>query len=272
MKHPILLAALLSLLVTTACNSSDNDAPEWGTYPESATYATTRIVENLEDEDQDEYYFEMGSGIKLFLTDNAMSSDYDFVEGERVVIYYTVLEDYSDQDSADKKQGSLYDCDYGMRLFNLFTVKTSQSIVISNDDENEAVANHSISYIYGGNYLSIGYGYINMVAALKAEDHDDSKLYLAKNLADMPDDDDIKEEYLYLDLRYDRGTAESTGTTLEQYVSLSLEDFEEELAGKEGVMLRLRTLNSGTFYVELTFSEDERRLVTSASRSAGSML
>ncbi len=258
MKRSILFTTLLSALLFVSCDlGGQTNAP--GSYADSAAYVTTHIIESEEEDGEDKYYFETGNGYKFFLTDNAMTYEFDFVDEQRAIIYFALIEEY---DEGSELEGAAYDCDFGLRLFSAYEVHVSQSATVESEEESEAIPDHAISYIYD----SVGYAfdYINMVAGVRADDLDDINFYLVENLYE--ESEGSKEGYLDLELRYDRATKEAMGNTYDQYISLDLKPFAEQLKGKKGVMLRAVTLNSGTIYITIDIKEESERIAAPASR------
>ncbi len=262
MKRPLLATTLLSALLFTSCEL-DNNASAPGTYPDSAAYVTVEITENLAgDEEEDVYIFETDNGITLFLADDAMSYNYDFTDGERLIIYFALIEKY---DEGSEAEGAAYDCDYGLRLFRLYGVHLSESVTVESEEQSEAIADHAISYIYDS--IGYSYDYINMVAGIRADDLDDVRFYLVENLAEESGKDE--EGYLNLELRYDRGTDEAIGSTYDQYISLNIEQFADQLEDMEGILLRAVTLNSGTIYIKIDIDkeQEEEKVAEPTSRT-----
>ncbi|MFI3285221.1 MAG: NigD-like C-terminal domain-containing protein [Rikenellaceae bacterium] len=256
MKHPFLLTLLLSVFTLTSCNS-DSDSPEPGTYPDSAAYVVTQITQNLEDETAEEYIFLTDKGDKLFLVDNQLAGDYEFADLSRIIIYFAIIEDYS-KEGNEELEGAAYDCDYGVRLFSLNEVLSSETAIVTTEEESDAIADHAISYIY--NSISVDENYINLAAGLRYDKLANIKLYLVENLSTDPEESE--EGFLNLELRYDRGTDEAMGSTYDQYISLSLADFKERLEDMDGIILRAVTLSSGTINIKLEKSETKSRVST----------
>ncbi|MFI3263777.1 MAG: NigD-like C-terminal domain-containing protein [Rikenellaceae bacterium] len=250
MKHNFLFAALLASLTFVSCN--DNQEREPGSYADKGAFASLKVVESLEDAEENVYYFVLDNGTKVFLADNPIGAKLDEANDERVVIYYALIEDYSEAES-ETLPGASYDCEYGLRLFNIKRVFVSESATVNTEKESEAIADHALSYVYDS--FTYSNGYINLLAGMKADKIDEVKLYLVENLSEEPDQTD--EDYLNLELRYDRATDESMGYTYEEFASLSLEQFQDQLADKKGVMLRMITLKSGTTFVKIDIENDQ---------------
>ncbi len=266
MKHLLLFATLISSLLFTSCND-EKESLIPGTYPDTASYAVTRVVEDLENEDGLAIYFTLDNGKDLFLSDDQLAVDYGYSNGQRVVIYYAVIEDYSTDEGA-ALEGAAYECDYGVRLFGIRKVYTTEAATVTTQEESDAIADHAVSYIY--NSVTTSNGYINMVAALRADKMENIKLYLVENLNDEPELS--AAGYLNLELRYDRGTTEAMGSTYEEYVALDLAPFATQLEGKKGVILRAITLNSGTINVKIDIDEDDNISRTINSNKASTPL
>ncbi len=263
MKQNLLFATLLSALTFVSCNESV-EPQEPGTYPDKASYASISVIESKEVENEELYYFTLDNGDKMFLVDNPKEIDLESANHERIVICYAVIEDYSAEGS-ESLEGASYECDYGVRLFETVEVFLSESVTVETEDESDEFADHALAYLYDSFIYSNGY--INILAGIKADKLSDVKFYLVENLSEEADK--TEDGYLNLELRYDRGTDESIGSTYEQYVSLSLEQFQEQLEGMEGVLLRVKTVSSGTGFAKITFEEeDDDSRAVSVTRSA----
>lgn len=264
MKPATLIAAILGLFVFISCNAGD-DTPEPGSYADSAAYATIYLIDSAEatddeddseddsedNSDEEKYYFKTDNGIKLFLVDNTITAKYDLVEGKRIIIYFSAIEDYS-KEGNETLEGALYGCDYGLRLFGVREVHASTAAVVTTEEEEDAIEDHAISYLY--NNISFGGNYINLLLGARADDIDDVRFYLVDNQFEAPSKS--YEGYLNLELRYDRGTDEAMGLTYEEFVSLDVTPFEEQLEGMDGVLLRVVTLNSGTVYIKVDIKDE----------------
>lgn len=261
MKHNLLFATLLSALTFASCN--DNvDTREPGSYPDRAAYVSITAIESKEVENEEVYYFTMDNGDKLFLVDNPENVDLESSNHERIIICYAVIEDYSAEGS-ESLDGASYECDYGVRLFETVDVSLSEAVTVETEDESDEIADHALAYLYDS--FVYGGGYINILAGVKADKLANIKFYLVENLSEEADE--TEDGYLNLELRYDRGTDESIGSTYEQYVSLSLDKFQEQLEGMDGILLRVKTVTSGTGFAKITFEDDDSRAV-SVMRSA----
>ncbi len=262
MKQNLLFATLFSALTFVSCNDN-GEAQEPGTYPDKAAYVSITVVESKEVEDEELYCFTMDNGDKLFLADNPLNIDLSEENPERIVIYYAVIEDYSEEGS-ESLAGASYECDYGIRLFDKKEVYLSESATVENKEESELISDHALAYLY--NSFSYGNGYINILAGIKADKLEDINFYLVENLYEDPEKDE--PDYLCLELRYDRGTDESVGTTTEQFVCLGLDAFKDQLEGKAGVLLRVLTATSGTGYAKIDIDTDADSRAISVMRSA----
>ncbi len=258
---------LFAAFAFASCDLND-DKLEPGTYITNILYATTFIVEDTANDDEEICYFEVDKGTKLFLADNRLSSKYTLTDGQRVVLYFTPIEDYS-QEGSESLEGAAYDCDFGIRLFGIRNVFMGQCVTVTDQEENEAIVDHALAAIspqitVTGNYI------ITLYAAIQADDTDDVKFHLVENKAEEAKNSE--EGYLDLELRYDRGTDQEVGYTYEEYISLDAEPFAELIDELDGVRLRVLTKNSGTVYFKLDFPKDDERNISSTSVPAKSLI
>ncbi|MFR9504220.1 MAG: hypothetical protein SNH73_07230 [Rikenellaceae bacterium] len=239
MKKIIYLTSVLSMLLFTSCDFLDSgDSGE--SYADSVAYATTHVIDNIYDATIDEYYFSVDAGPSILLLDEDLSIGYTFTEGERVVIYYTLTEDYTTA-SGKLLEGAAYNCNYGMKLFGVEGVLISESVTVRTEEEYNALPSDELSYISE----SVGYsnGYINLIASFTADDINDVKLYLVEDLTMSSEDQEVG--YLYFELKFDRGIDTSGSKTYEKYISLSTADFDYLLNGINGIVLRATTVSGG---------------------------
>ncbi len=239
MKHLFSLLALFALLTLGSCDLGD-DSQILGTYADSAAYLTIHEVDNIDNSDQKEYYFTTDNGVKIFLSDNAMESDFTFYDGNRIIGYFSLIESYSDEAGA-LLEGAQYGCEYGMRLFYVTDVYIAESVAwSSNGVQQPAYTNDEISYIYD----SIGYyyDYININLGVSATSLTDIKFYVVGNASATTAEQE--SGYLNLTLYYESGIKEgSQTTTSEIYLSLDLSLFASQLEGMKGVILHTTTSN-----------------------------
>ncbi len=249
MKLQLSLLTLFSALLMSACNPSSS-APEHGTYPDTACFATLSIEEEIEDSTEEKYILTTDKGIRLFMVDNKVTGKFEHEDGDRLVIYFAVIEDYSKKESDGDDtvlEGSLYNCKYGIRLFDVTRVQVAENIVVETEEDSDKYNDHALSYLYDS--IKYSDGYINMMAGLRADDINKVKLYLVEN--NSTDPAQSAEGYLNLELRYDRGSNEAVGSTYNEYVSLDVSDYADRLSDMKGVLLRIVTSKSGTIHIKI---------------------
>ncbi len=249
MKRLFLLPLLAVATLFTSCDKETNSQ---GTYPEYVAYATTLLVEEptLSDEDSDdddddekEYYYVLDNGTKLLLGDDSMLITYKPEEEQRIILYYSIIEEFEDDAEYDAS----------IRLFGVNYVLVGEGATVDTDEESLEIADHALTYIYSN--ISVSNNYINLVGAYQADVPSKVKIYVVENNA--KESDKQEEGYLNLELRYDRDGDEAIGSTYEQYMSLDISSFATQLEGKEGIILRAKTVKSGTVYLKIDIDEDE---------------
>ncbi|MFI3324045.1 MAG: NigD-like C-terminal domain-containing protein [Rikenellaceae bacterium] len=245
MKHLFLIASLFSLVALTSCDLGD-DSQVSGTYADSAAYLTACVVENIDDATKKEYYFLTDYDTKIFLADNQMTTTVAFSEGQRIIGYFALIESYLD-DEGSLLEGAAYGCDYGMRLFDMSEVYTSESITVTTDEEEALLPDQSLLYVYDS--VGYSYDYINFTAGVMCENLGNMKLYLVENLSQFTTI--LTTDYLNLELRFDSGSEDGVGTQSDVYISLDTSDFAEQLESKNGIIVSVPTTNSGTISIQV---------------------
>ncbi len=247
MKHLFLIASLslLTLVALTSCDLGDSSQTS-GSYADSATYLTACVVENIDDATQKEYYFLTDSDVKIFLADNVMTTNVAFSEGQRIIGYFAIIESYLTEEGA-LLEGAAYGCEYGMRLFDISEVYTSESITVTTDEQEALLPDQSLLYVYDS--VGYSYDYINFTAGVMCQNLGNMKLYLVENLTSL--NGSVTDDYLYLELRFDSGSEDGVGTQSDIYISLDTKDFAEQLEDKSGIIVSVPTENNGTISIQV---------------------
>ncbi len=233
------LFALATALFATSCDKNDNN---WD-LPEGYGYVTVMKgnIDPASDDDSDdttetEVYFQFDSKDTFVVTENISRLDLDDLEeGQRLIAGVTLTE------STD----GIYD--FTAKLYEVIGVLVGNNVTVTTEEESDAIADNQFSMI--ATDISLTKGYLNFLVYFESENIGDVDFNLVTNTFDEPAETD--EDYLNLELRFDRASDESVGPKYERYLSFDMESYRELLADKDGILLRVKTLKSGTITVKV---------------------
>lgn len=218
-KLGLLLFAALGMVLFVACNDSDGD------YPQRSAFATVKTLEN------NDYYFVLDDQTTIYPSDKSRIGSYNAKDDQRVIIAFTLLRDGIDG------------YDYNMAIYLIQNIYSGETVVIKTQDELEALADDQTSYLGAnieGDFLNVGVGF----SASDLKKHQ-FKLVLNEVPAEEVQDSDISDKYQTLELRRD-ANGDNGGYNYENlYVSFKLDEFKEQLDGKQGIILRVNTRFNG---------------------------
>lgn len=222
MKNFTLAISLLASIILVSCKNDDynNDIQR----PDVAAYATAALTE-----DGDDFYYIFDSGKTAYVEDGSYVGKYFPEDGQRSIICFDWSED------------TMEGYDHSIILFDVTHIFLGESLVVETEEELDAIPDNSFSFIYKD--MSLTESHLNIIANFMTQNIEQSEFYLVEcpEAAEYGKDDD----YLYLELRFKRGGAESYAPRHERYISFKTAPFEEQLEDKKGIILRMRTLQSG---------------------------
>lgn len=238
MKKLILMsAAIATAIFTTSCDKmgqgSDLDLPSLYVY---ATVCDDPLNEV-------ECYFKTDADVSFFISENRSTTALSSLEeGDRVVAGV----------KAEKLEDSRFD--NSAILYRVFPVVVGSCETVEDGDQSDALADNKLDFVL--NDFNISNGYLNMYVGYSTDDTASAKFVLVENLASDPAT--TVNGYLNLELRYDDAEADSDSDdykSYENYLSFKLEDFSSQLEGKDGIVLRINTVKSGTTNIKITSSD-----------------
>lgn len=235
MKKILLICALVTALATscvkknvgptefkstymlTVCESDDQ---EFGLYFESDTHETLRVIANNTTQDLTE-----------------------LENGARIAVLGIV-----DKSTTD-------DFDYTIEVFNIFDVIEGEYVAVDDAEADAAIADDNLSYIFSS--VGLYKGYLNMLVGYKTADVENVKFRLVTNNVTEPET--TEEGFLNLELRYDDASSDddadvkatTSAKEYDDYLSFDLEPIRDLLEGKDGIILRIKSVKSGTKYIKL---------------------
>ena len=214
------LAAFVLLLIAMPVLQSCLD--DWNDDERSSlTIGTVRII------DGKDYYFALDEGTRMFPGDTAQVNNYTLVEGQRAFVYFNLLD--------EKVDGY----DYNAKINHVENILT-KDIYFMPAEKADSIGDDRINITnmwITGNYLNIQY-------QLYHSNSNDKKHMLNLIVNETSDGKNDKEGYVTLEFRQNAYDDEPLmpGQGL---VSFKLDKIEEQIEGKKGLNIRVRTLYDG---------------------------
>lgn len=231
------LFAASAAFATSCDNNNDWDLPNLYTY---ATVMELDDTETTSTTEGSNIYFQRDNGETFNIAENKSIINYSKLDaGTRVVAGVTLYE--SDNAAFDNSAD----------LYELYSVFVGTNEIVTTEEESDAIADDTFDFI--ATDVSLTLGYLNLFVGITAKDTDDIGFYLVENLI-VNETDDSDGDYLALELRYDSAGAEGSGSTYSTYVSFDMSSFEEKLEGKDGIILRAKTLKNES--IDITIESD----------------
>lgn len=222
----IALVALLSITpIFQSCLNTDSDEDMIVTCPDSGLFSmgTVKIPDANMPRD---FYFALDNGAKLFPGDTTLVKNYIAIDNQRVFVGYLRME------------GLISGFDVNGRIFSLENILTKDIIALTKENA-DSIGNDDINLttrILNEDFLTLEYQYFG--SGDKNKKH---MLNLVENLTDTKDSD---QEYVCLEFRHnaydDPPLKAGPGV-----VSFKLENIREQMKGKKGLKIRVKTIYDG---------------------------
>ncbi|MCD8079375.1 MAG: NigD-like protein [Bacteroides sp.] len=224
----------LCLIVATPFFTScldDNDDPAYGISSEMQL-STVRLLDN------DQFYFEFDDGNTLYPNDGSVLRNYDAQDGQRVFVYYDLLE--------EKVDGYTYHGD--IRLIQNILTKNIIPLTEETEDSIGDDRINAIEILIAGGYVNISFQYYGT--------HTEDKKHML-NLVQNETIEYPESDYIPLEFRHnaynDYPSRIGWG-----YVCFNLETIEELMEQKKGFEIRINTINDGIIYQRIDLKKDSR--------------
>ena len=199
---------------------------------------------NMISQDSKDFYFTLDDGKKMYPSNGQGWNGADFADGQRAFVMFNELEE------------PVGGYDYNVQVKQIKEILT-KDIVTMDDEENteEKIGDDKINATYmwinkDKKYLTIEFQYYGT--------HSKDKKHFLNLVINNPvpaptaDEEDAEDEYINLELR--QNSAGVYPQTLgEGDVSFELEEIKEEMEGKNGLGIRVRTLYGGIKTYEVKF-------------------
>ena len=231
MKKFKFIAFIFAIMTTTLILQScldDNDGP--------ADLLVISTINKISQDSKD-FYFTLDNGEKMYPNNGQEWNSAEFAEGQRAFVIFNELET------------PVNGYDYNVQVKQINEILT-KDIVEMDDDENteEKIGDDKINTTdmrinKDNKYLTIEYQYYGTHSA-------DKKHFLnlvindKEETAPTADEGNAEDEYINLEFRHnsERDSPDHLG---EGYVSFKLDKIEEQIEGKKGLNIRVRTLYDG---------------------------
>lgn len=231
-KFKITLNAFLLLVITMPLLQSCLD--DWDDRERSSlTIGTIRIIEGKD------YYFSLDDGSKMYPSDTAYINNYALTEGQRAFIYFNLLD--------EKMDGY----DYNAQINHIENILT-KDIYSMPEEKADSIGDDRIN----ATNLWITGDYLNIQYQLFHNDNPEKKHMLNLVINEASDGKNDKEGYITLEFRHNAYKDEQRllGTGL---VSFKLDKIANQLEGKKGLNIRVRSLYDGKRYITVNLKDKE---------------
>lgn len=222
----------MAVLAFTSCND-DYD----GDYPRYRPLITT--VRTLDGSD---YYLERDNGETLYPSDKTYVQNYKAEDNQRVVILFNLLE-------------KIPDYDYSIKLYDIENIFTGTSKTVNEaselDELGDAPTGFSVPY---EEYCNLTHKWLTLSVVYAVSDNSKHSFTLIVNNVDTPET--TNEGYLDVELRHNAG-GDTAGPDHRFYISFDLSGIADQMEGKKGVTLRIKTRENGTHYLKLDLPREK---------------
>lgn len=221
----------LLLLTTMPMLQSCLDDDWNGSTASSLAIGTVRIV------DGKDYYFALDEGTKMFPGDTTRVNNYALVEGQRAFVYFNLLD--------EKVDGY----DYNAQINHVENILT-KDIYFMPAEKADSIGDDRINITN----MWIADNYLNIQYQLYYSGNPDKKHMLNLVVNEASDGKNDKEGYITLEFRQNAYDDEPNipGPGI---VSFKLDKIADQMAGKTGLNIRVRSVYDGERYMTIDFAE-----------------
>ncbi len=221
----------LLLLTTMPMLQSCLDDDWNGSAASSLAIGTVRIV------DGKDYYFALDEGTKMFPGDTTRVNNYALVEGQRAFVYFNLLD--------EKVDGY----DYNAQINHVENILT-KDIYFMPAEKADSIGDDRINITN----MWIADNYLNIQYQLYYSGNPDKKHMLNLVVDEASDGKNDKEGYITLEFRQNAYDDEPNipGPGI---VSFKLDKIADQMAGKTGLNIRVRSVYDGERYMTIDFAE-----------------
>lgn len=222
----------MTVLAFTSCND-DYD----GDYPRYRPLITT--VHTLDGSD---YYLERDNGETLYPSDKTYVQGYKAEDNQRVVILFNLLPEIPDYD-------------YNIKLYDIENIFTGSSQIVDEASELDELGDDPTGFPVNYNeFFNLTKQWMTLNVVYSVTDNSKHAFTLIVNNVDAPET--THAEYLDVELRHNAG-GDTAGPDRRFYISFDLSGIADQMEGKKGVTLRIKTRENGTHYLKLDLPREK---------------
>lgn len=231
MKKFLIIPSLIISALFASCSLGDDES-----YYQFATYATVCADSELESG----ISFKNDYGQTFYITTNNSSTELSSLTvGDRKVIDITA---YASQ---------LSDYDFSATLNNIYDVTMGECVTITTQEQSDEILDSPLEFI--SSEMVLTQGFLSIYVGFPSDDIMNIKYYLVENQA-AELEEEIDDDYLYLELRIATTNVDDAGKDYEEFVSFELTPFYDALSDKDGIVLRLNTETNDIVYHTISSS------------------
>ena len=244
--YAVSLCLLLTALGTQSCLDDNND---WADSFKD-TLLGMGTVQTL---DEDDYYFLLDEGSKLYPTDRSEVRNYEAKDGQRAFVYF------------DKLPEELPGYEYNAKIRYIEDILT-KDIYHMPAEKADSIGDDPINITQ---MWTTRQDYLNIECQFY-HNNDNSRKHMLSLVVNEASTDEGDPDYVTLEFRHNanQDPANEPGLAI---VSYKLDAISPLLEGKKGLRIRVRTLYDGVKYQEVKFSDDnaaEKAVTPSANTRA----
>ncbi len=213
-KIGLFLFTALAALLVVSCKEHEYDGPD------SAYVVTVRTMPVGSD-----YYFEADTGQTIYPSDKSRIGAYEATNRQRAVITFKTLAPTSGYN-------------LNAQLYSIRNIYTGAGRLVSDPEELASLADDPIQLYPAGSYLTRKY--LTLYVVYPVSDNSKHQFELIVDLTNSTASD---PNYLNVELRHDKGD-DIANTYRETYISFNIEALTSQLAGKNGILLRVKEGNN----------------------------
>ena len=248
-KYNTYLASLLLLFTTLGTQSCLNDTNEW-----AESFKDTLLgMGTVQTLDEDDYYFLLDEGSKLYPTDRSEVRNYEAKDGQRAFVYF------------DKLPEELPGYEYNAKIRYIEDILT-KDIYHMPAEKADSIGDDPINITQ---MWTTRQDYLNIECQFY-HNNDNNRKHMLSLVVNESATDEGDPDYVTLEFRHNanQDPASYPGTSI---VSYKLDAISPLLEGKKGLRIRVRTLYDGVKYLPVKFGDDnaaEKAVTPSANTRA----
>ncbi len=244
-KYRLYTVGLLLLLTALGTQSCLDDNNDW-TESFKDTLLGMGTVQTL---DEDDYYFLLDEGSKLYPTDRSEVRTYEAKDGQRAFIYF------------DELPEKLPGYEYNAKVRYIEDILTKDIYYMPSEKE-DSIGDDPINITQ---IWTTRQDYLN-IECMFYHNNDNSRKHMLSLVVNEAGSDEADSDYVTLEFRHN-ANQDPTNDPGSAIVSYRLNAISSLLEGKKGLRIRVRTLYDGVKYLEVKFGDDNAT-EKAATRSA----